>query len=178
MTQTANDLKSNIEKATRLYKSAPAETRDSLPDLLQWEVETGIHGERKSENEPLRVKNHSGAMGLFWIAHNVEYQNDLYRQMLDEDKTPLEAAQSAFEHTLEPHMEWATKKVARAAIPRMVPATKDEFFSALSGYPDPQNYGPTEHEVVSREVHQILDVWEPIVDDWKQAFDQLQLTDI
>jgi hypothetical protein len=177
MTQTANDLKSNLEKAKRLYRSAPAETRDSLPDLLRWEISTGIHGDRKSDAERLRVKNHSGAMGLFWIAHNVAYQNDLYRLMLDEGKTPLQAANAAFEHTLEPHMEWTMRKIARAAIPRMVPATQTEFFSALSGY-DHTSYGPQEHETVRRDVHSILDVWEPMLDDWKKTFDQLQLTDI
>lgn len=178
MTQTANDLKNNIEKAKRLYQSAPPDKRDSLSDLLQWEIDTGIHGDSKKNNK-LRVSGRSGAMGLFWIGHNVEYQNDLYKLMLDKGYTPLQAANTAFEQRLEPHMEWPTKNIVKAAIPRMTPATQTEFFSVLSGCSNNNDcYGPQEHENVTRDVQSILDVWEPMMDDWKTTFDRLQLTDI
>lgn len=176
MTQTANELKGNIEKAQTLYWAAPAEKRDSLPDLLQWEVETGIHGDRIGQGK-LRVSNRSGAMGLFWIGHNVEYQNNLYRLMLEDGYTPLEAANKAFQQGLEPHMEWASKKIVKAAIPRMTPETQTKFFSMLSGYEE-DRYGPQEHDCVRRDVQSILGVWEPMLDDWKASFDRLQLTDI
>lgn len=179
MIQGANDLKSNYEKAMRLYKAAPTEKRDSIADLLQWEIESGVHGpiETASSQGGMRLKNNSGAMGLSWLGRSVEYQYDLYRLMLEEGHSPKEAAAMAFQQDLEPHLDWASSRLGRAAIPRLIPASQTQFFSKLGGYTK-ESYGPNEDARMRNDVQSILGVWNGMIDEWRSAFDKLDLRDI
>jgi hypothetical protein len=182
MTQSANDLRSNYEKAMRLYQAAPEEKRDSIVDILQWEIETGVHGpipptSCREEGERLRVHNNSGAMGLSWLGHSVEYQYDLYRLMLEGGYNPKEAAAMAFQQDLEPHLDWASSKLGRATIPRLTPASQTQFFSMLGGYPE-DRYGPKEDATIRNDVLSILGVWDDMIGEWRSVFEKLQLRDI
>ncbi|KAG7356789.1 glycolipid transfer protein GLTP [Nitzschia inconspicua] len=176
MSQAANDIKGNHDKVLRLYTAAPKERRDSVRSLLEWELETGIHGEN-SNNGPIRVKNNSGAMGLFWIGHTVKYQYDLYRLMMEEGMNPIDAATLAFQKDLEPHLPWAASKMAKAMIPRATPSTQLEFFKALGGYEE-GSYGQEEHAGMTENVKSIINVWDDMLNDWYSPFADLRLSDI
>jgi hypothetical protein len=175
MTQAAADIKGNHDKVLALYTAAPQDKRDSVRSLLEWELETGIHGERN--NGPIRVKNNSGAMGLFWIGHTVKYQYDLYRLMIEEGMNPVDAATIAFQKDLEPHLPWPTSKMAKAMIPRATPSTQLEFFKALGGY-EGDSYGHEEHVGMTENVKSIMGVWNDLLDDWSSPFADLCLHDI
>jgi hypothetical protein len=175
MTQAANDIKGNHDKVLALYTAAPQDKRDSVRSLLEWELATGIHGEYKSG--PIRVKNNSGAMGLFWIGHTVKYQYDLYRLMIEEGMNPIDAATIAFQKDLEPHLPWAASKMAKAMIPRATPSTQLEFFKALGGY-EGKTYGYEEHLGMTENVKSIMGIWDDLLDDWSSPFAELRLRDI
>lgn len=183
MTQAANDLKGNYEKVMKLYTAAPIEKRDSVRGLLEWELKSGIHGgmiernHNQGRNDPIRVKNNSGAMGLFWIGHTVKYQHDLYRLMMDDGMNPIDAATIAFQKDLQPHLPWAASKMARAMIPKATPSTQKEFLSMLGGYKG-TSYGQEEHQQMTQEVKSIIGVWSDLLDNWSSPFDELRLRDI
>ena len=178
MKQQANELKSNYDKVMRLYSAAPTETRDSLRELLQWELDTGIHGDTENNRKPIvKVKNQSGAMGLFWLGHTVKYQHDLYRLMMDEGMNPVEAATIAFQKNIEPHLPWAASRVGKAMIPRMTPSTQLEFFSLLGGYDD-SSYGPEQHQGMTQDIKTMMGVWDKMLDEWQSPFAELKLSDI
>lgn len=178
MTQAANDIKGNHDKVLRLYTAAPKEKRDSVRALLEWELESGIHGDNFDDKGPIRVKNNSGAMGLFWIGHTVKYQYDLYRLMMEEGMNPVDAATIAFQKDLEPHLPWAASKMAKAMIPRATPSTQLEFFKALGGYDEGESYGYEEHAGMTENVKSIMNVWGDMLDDWSSPFAELRLSDI
>mmetsp|Transcript_2764 Transcript_2764/g.4998 ORF Transcript_2764/g.4998 Transcript_2764/m.4998 type:complete len:309 (+) Transcript_2764:167-1093(+) len=178
MTQQANDLKGNHDKVMRLYSTAPAEKRNNVADLLKWELDTGIHGQPGDGHSTIRVKNNSGAMGLFWLGHTVKYQYDLYRLMLEEGYAPVEAAKIAFKRDLEPHLDWASSRLVQATIPRVTPASQEEFFSILGGYSNGGSYGPNVHKRIKQDVKAILGVWDELLDGWTSTFDELHLRDI
>jgi hypothetical protein len=175
MTQAANDMKGNHDKVLALYTAAPHDKRDSVRFLLEWELETGIHGDRKSC--PVRVKNNSGAMGLFWIGHTVKYQYDLYRLMIEEGMNPIDAATIAFQKDLEPHLPWPASKMAKAMIPRATPSTQLEFFKVLGGY-EGDSYGHEEHVGMTQNVKSIMGIWNDLLDNWSSPFAELCLRDI
>jgi hypothetical protein len=179
MTQSANEIKNNHEKVMRLYSAAPVDKRDSISTLLKWEVEVGVHGSCDGTNSksPIRVKNNSGAMGMFWLGHSVKYQSDLYRLMIEEDMEPVQAATMAFHRDLEPHLDWASKKLCKAAIPRMTPSSQEEFFSILGGF-DQGSCGPREHAGIKEDVKSMLGVWDELFDGWTSKFEELNLRDI
>jgi hypothetical protein len=177
MKQQANELKGNYDKVMRLYSAAPPEKRDSLRELLRWELDAGVHGEIEKKDPIVKVKNQSGAMGLFWMGHTVKYQHDLYRLMMDEGMSPVEAATIAFQKNIEPHLPWAASRVGKAMIPRVTPSTQLEFFSLLGGY-DGSSYGPEQHQGMTQDIKTMMNVWDKMLDEWQSPFAELKLSDI
>ena len=178
MSQAANDLRGNHDKVMRLYNSAPPEKRDSVLELLKWELSTGVHGDTDmSSNSPIKVKNNSGAMGMMWLQHSVRYQYDCIKLMLEKGYEPVDAAKSAFKQDLEPHMDCLSSRLAKAAIPRLTPSSQQEFFAKLGGI-DHNSYGPNVDEVIRKDVQSMLGVWDDLLDSWSPAFEELRLQDI
>jgi hypothetical protein len=177
MSQTANDLKGNHDKVLRLYNAAPPEKRDSVIELLKWELSTGVHGDFDPRStSAIKVKNNSGAMGMMWLQHSVKYQFDCMKLMLEKGYEPLKAAKLAFEKDLEPHMDCLSSRLVKAAIPRMTPPSQREFLFMIGGMDN--SCGPNAEEAIRQDVHSMLGVWNDLLDSWSPAFDQLRLRDI
>jgi Glycolipid transfer protein (GLTP) len=81
--QSAKDLMQNIKKIEGACNKAPAELRQTLLDLLQYEKSTGIH-DGLSKSPSVRVLDEeSGAMGLLWIKRSLSFQHSMYSLILE-----------------------------------------------------------------------------------------------
>jgi Glycolipid transfer protein (GLTP) len=81
--QSAKDLMQNIKKIEGLCSKTPAELRQTILDLLQYEKSTGIH-DGLSKSPSVRVLDEeSGAMGLLWIKRSLSFQHTMYSLILE-----------------------------------------------------------------------------------------------
>jgi hypothetical protein len=172
--QNANDVAGNLAKVQELYQRAPSDRRDDMSALLRWEIESGVH---KDEDGGFKIKEKSGAMGFLWLGRNLNYQYDMYRLMLEEGYEPIQAARVAFEQDLRPHLSWATSKVVQAGIKTLTPPRQSALFSKIGGFQE-ESYGAQEDDATRRDVKEMLNVWQPLLSEWKQVFDELELDNV
>ncbi|CAB9525628.1 glycolipid transport [Seminavis robusta] len=167
MNQAANTLSTNIAKIEDSHRRAPAHERENLSALLRYEIDSGVHQSRG-------LAENSAAMGVVWLCRNLSYQRSMYQLMLEANKTPLEAAQLAFQKELRPHLHWTVANVLLAAIKSLTPANHSAFFSKIGGFPE-KSYGPDEERATRRDVQRMIDLWQPILTHLGQVFHDLEL---
>lgn len=172
--QGAKDIGGNIRKIRQLYSMAPPSQRDSMPDLLRYEMEMGVHDD---SNGVRRIKDPSAAMGFLWLGRTLNYQNDMFRLMIDENEEPYHAARRAYDQDLKPHHSWAVQKICKAAMTTLKPMKKISVLSSLGGFEE-DAYGQQENEATHRDLHQMMDSWKPLLNRWKKVFSDLELESI
>lgn len=173
MSQVARTMATNIAKLEALYQRAPAQQRDSLLALLSYEIDSGVHAHDGKAGNVI-MNDRSGAMGLMWLGRNLSYQSFMYHLMLNEGKEPLQAAQLAFQRDLQPHLHWTMAKVLQTAISSLTPARPSSFFSKLGGFREAM-YGQEQDAATKRDVQQLVDLWQPLLERMKTVFTELHM---
>lgn len=168
--QSAKDLDNNISKVRDLYNSAPKQARQSMMKLLKYEKETGIHAPGPELKDP------SGAMGSLWIRRSINFQYRLFKQILETNRDPVEAAMIAYRLELQPYHGWALQRVYGVAIRTMTPSKREDLLARIGGFPA-DSFGAAEEQATKRDLRRLLDVWRPLLVSWKQTFLQLDLED-
>jgi len=183
-TQSANDISGNVKKIRNVYNRLPPQERDSLVSIVKHELDTGVHGDNDNENENennhTTLKDSSATMGFLWLGRSINYQNDMFRQMLDhEDETPYNAAKHAYETALKPHLSWPLQKVSQTAMKRLKPlqSTKAELFCRMGGFQQ-ETYSREEEQATKRDLRKVVNSWQPMLNQWKQTFSDLDLAQI
>ena len=164
-TQGARDISGNIAKIRNLYDTAPSSHRDSMPALLQYEMELGVHG----HGEVKRIKDPSAAMGFLWLGRTLNYQHDMFKYMLDEKEEPYNAAKHAYEQDLKHHHSWALQKVCQAAMVSLKSMKRSTVMSTLGGFHE-GSFGDREDEATNRDLHHMMSFWRPMLSRWRQVF--------
>ncbi len=172
--QGAKDISGNIRKIRNLYSKAPPSQRDSMPLLLRYEMETGVHDD---DNGTRRIKDPSAAIGFLWLGRTLNYQYDLFRFMLDENEDPYNAARRAYDQDLKQHHSWAVQKVCKAAMVTLKPMRKNSVLSSLGGFEE-ELFGKTENEATHRDLNEMMNSWKPLLTRWKKVFSDLELGSI
>ena len=74
--QSAKDIAGNVSKIRNVYNSMPSNERNSMPALLQHELNTGVitKGSKK-------LKEKSAAMGFLWLGRSINYQYDMFQHV-------------------------------------------------------------------------------------------------
>lgn len=164
--QGAKDIGSNIQKIRNLHDKAPASTRDFMPALLRYEMETGIHANG--------IKDPSATMGFLWLGRALNYQYGMFKLMLDENEEPYCAARRAYDKDLKHHQSWAVQKVCQAALTTLKPMRRISVFSRFGGFEE-DCFGPQEHDATNRDLYELMDTWQPLLTRWKKVFSDLDL---
>jgi hypothetical protein len=173
-TQSANDISGNVQKIRNVYDRLPRDERDSISTIVQYELETGVHGGTSKKNT---LKDPSATVGFPWLGRSINYQYDMFRYMLDGDETPYDAARHAYEADLKPHLSWPLQKVCQAAMTRLKPIQKTEMFSKIGGFSE-ECYGSREEQATKRDLRQVMDSWQPMLSKWREIFTDLELDQI
>jgi len=185
-TQSANDISGNVKKIRNVYNRLPPQERDSLISIVQHEFETGVHGNGSSNHDvntnTHTLKDSSATMGFLWLGRSINYQNDMFRQMLDHDdekSSPYNAAKHAYETNLKPHLPWTLQKVSQSAMKRLKPLQmpKTELFCRIGGFQQ-NSYGCQEEQATKRDLRKVVNSWQPMLNQWKKTFRDLDLAQI
>lgn len=175
--QGAKDIGGNIRKIRNLYNIAPPSQRDSMPSLLRYEMEIGVHNDESmntGEGGMRRMKDPSAAIGFLWLGRTLNYQYDLFRLMLDENEDPYNAARRAYDQDLKQHHSWAVQKVCQAAMVTLKPMRKTAVLSSLGGFEE-DRFGQQENEATHRDLNEMMNSWKPLLSRWRKVFSDLQL---
>lgn len=172
--QGAKDIGGNIAKIRNLYQKAPPERRDSMPELLLFEIESGVHG---SGNGVKRIKDPSAAMGFLWLGRTINYQHHMFRLMLDEQQDPYDAARRAYDQDLKQYHSWPVQKICQAAMVSLKSMKRTSVLSTLGGFQE-NNFGEREKEATDRDIHRMMDSWKPMLCRWKKVFSDLNLENL
>jgi len=164
--QGAKDIGMNIRKIRNMYCKVPACQRDTMPALLRYEKEMGMHSNG--------IKDPSAAMGFLWLGRVLNYQYSMFKLMLDENEEPYDAARRAYDLYLKHHQSWAVQKVCQAAMTTLKPMKKTSVFSRFGGFEE-DCFGPMEHDATNRDLYELMDCWQPLLNRWKKVFSDLNL---
>jgi len=185
-TQSANDISGNVKKIRKVYNRLPPQERDSLISIVQHEFDTGVHGNdiinHDVNTHTHTLKDSSATMGFLWLGRSINYQNDMFRQMLDHDdeqSSPYNAAKHAYETVLKKHLSWPLQKVSQSAMKRLKPLQmpKTELFCRIGGFRT-ECYGCQEEQATKRDLRKVVNSWQPLLNQWKQTFSDLDLAQI
>lgn len=168
--QSAKDLSNNIKKVEKLFHIAPRKDRHSMSALLRFEKGMGIHGPHGHLKDP------SGAIGLLWIRRSIDFQYRMYKQILETQRGPVEAAMIAYHLELQPFHAWPLQRLYSVAMKTMMPETRESLLARIGGF-DENSFGPSEEQATKRDLQELLDVWRPLLVRWKQIYAQLDLED-
>ena len=187
-TMAAKDLEGNIDKLKTLYRSAPKQTRNSLRSLLEYEIETRIHDDHIGDNvkddddeeeehpTPRVLKDPSGALGGLWLRRSLAFQSDFYRGIL-QGKLPVDAALDGYRKQLEPYHGWALQKVYSVSLKSFSPPSSSETLRKLGGFPADGSFGSKEERTMQRDLENLVQVWTPLLEQWKRIYQELDLED-
>ena len=171
--QSARDIAGNIQKVRRVRSTLPPSQRDSMPAIVEYEMRTGVHSGRSTKD----LKGNSATMGLLWLGRSLSYQNDMFHQMIHEHQNPYEAAKTAFEKGLKPHLSWTLQKLAQTGLKSLKSMPTNSILSKVGGIPE-ECYGPAADQATRRDLGQVLNSWNPMLNRWRQMFSELRLDNL
>jgi Glycolipid transfer protein (GLTP) len=112
-----HDLNENISKIRSFHQKHPQV--QFLPSLLECEIQLA------GGTTKIRVNRNSACFGALWICRS-------YRLIIAfcdkfaQDKTPLEAAQAAYEDVMSKYYSYSISMIVKIAL-RLIPSNRDEF---------------------------------------------------
>mmetsp|Transcript_20893 Transcript_20893/g.21264 ORF Transcript_20893/g.21264 Transcript_20893/m.21264 type:complete len:120 (-) Transcript_20893:144-503(-) len=119
-------------------------------------------------------------MGFLWLGRSINYQHDMFQQLLDhEEESPYHAAQYAYEKSLKPHLSWPKQKACQSIMKQIKPLKlpTSELLCRMGGFQQ-QNYGSHEEQATKRDLRKVIQSWQPMLHHWKQTFRDLDLATI
>ena len=148
----ADDIQSNVAKIRNIYNKVSVEKRDSMPELLRYELEMGIVNEGKKKS----FKTSSATMGLLWLGRSLNYQHNMFMHLLDnEQREPYEAACFAYENSMKQHMPWAMQKVCQTALKTLKGLRRDAILANIGGFSQ-DCYGNCEDEATRNDMRHVI----------------------
>jgi hypothetical protein len=174
--QGASDIASNVQKIRIVYQQVPPDQRDSMPALLQYELNT--LGDAAAGKKPPAFKDSSATMGFLWLGRSLNYQYDMFQQLLlDGSCQPYEAACCAYERNMKPHLSWAVQQVCQVALKKLKALRRENILAGIGGFSE-ASYGTYEDEATRNDLNKVMRCLEPMLGRWKQVFSEMGLGDI
>lgn len=168
----ASDINTNLSKIKAVYYQVAPDKRDSMPELLHYEKKLGIHANTKA------IKDTSATMGLLWLGRSLNYQYDMFQELLVEESVqPYEAAYCAYERNMKPHLSWPLQKVCQVALQKMKLLKRERMLADIGGFSE-DCYGACEDHATKRDLTKVIRCLEPMLGRWKQVFAEMGLGDI
>jgi hypothetical protein len=169
--QSARDLSANIRKVELLYETAPADQRDTLTSLLQFEKSLNIHPLNGILHDP------SGAIGLLWIRRSIAFQTCWYQKLLaDPDADVTEAAKEAYRSNLQPFHGYLLQNIfLKVGIPAMTPP-RNQLLARLGGFAE-ETMTLIQKQSIQRDLQRLVHVWDPLVTRMTSIMEELDMED-
>jgi Glycolipid transfer protein (GLTP) len=172
---SARDLRQNISKAQRcLEQMPPSDDSITLPQLLAWEKGQNVHN-YATDGTLTALQEQSGAMGLLWIRRSLQFQYHLFQALLLGEIEAADAATAAYQATLQPYHGWALQQVYQVALKSATPS-REEWLARLGGFPG-HAFGPAQEHATKRDLQLLLEIWQPLIEQWQQIYLDLNLED-
>lgn len=168
---SANDIANNMAKIRSTYDDLPSNgsDRDSMPVVLQYEKNLGMHSRGKRDH-PTKIKESSATMGFLWLGRSINYQHDMFRYMLEhEEASPFDAASHAYAATVKPHLSWPLQRLGQAALRGIRSVPKNSILAKMGGVPEDQ-YSRDVDSATKKDLKQVIESWNPIIRRWNQVF--------
>lgn len=160
---SANDIASNMAKIRNTYMKLPPSERDSMPAVLKYELDAGMHPNNK-------VKEQSATMGFLWLGRSINYQYDMFLHMLDHpDSSPYDAAAHAYCKDVKPHLSWPLQKLGQAALQTVKPMQKQTIMAKLGGF-DEEEYGADKDFATKKDLREVMASFSPLIKRLNQVF--------
>mmetsp|Transcript_14940 Transcript_14940/g.36382 ORF Transcript_14940/g.36382 Transcript_14940/m.36382 type:complete len:285 (+) Transcript_14940:39-893(+) len=177
--QGASDIAANLSKIRTVYNQVSPDKRDSMPELLQYEMGLGIHSaSKKSSRSKAAIKDTSATMGLLWLGRSLNYQYDMFQQLLlDGNVQPYEAACCAYERNMKPHLSWPLQKVCQVALKKLKVLRREHMLAGIGGFSE-ECYGACEDQATRHDLRRVIRCLEPMLGRWQQVFSEMGLGDI
>lgn len=170
----ADDIASNVAKIRNIYNKISLDKRDSMPELLQYELQHGItNNAEKNERTP----NNSATMGLLWLGRSLNYQQDMFQNMLDTNQEPYEAACHAYENCMKTYLPWPMQRAAALGLRTLKNLQRNTILANIGGFSE-ECYGYCEDQATRNDLRQVVHCLQPILCRWKEVFSELNLGDI
>lgn len=175
--QSASDIAANLAKIRTIYLQVSPNKRNSMPELLQYEVNLGIHGHNDQIKSKF-IKDSSATMGFLWLGRSLNYQYDMFEQLLlDGNIQPYEAACCAYERNMKPHLSWPLRKVCQVALRQLKMIRRENILAGIGGFAE-ERYGACEDQATKNDLRQVLCCLEPMLGRWRQVFSEMGLEEI
>jgi Glycolipid transfer protein (GLTP) len=211
--QSARDMRQNIRKVEQSYGGDDdPNVVSSMRALLARELaqQSSLHeydddddaiddddqhslqqqGRRKQQRKRLvKLHEHSCAIGLLWIRRSLEFQYELFHQLVDCNNDA--AITAAYDNTLRHYHGWALQKVyavALAATAGNAMTTTAQlggfFHNNVSSSPQQHTKGssslmtPRQYDTTRHDLQHLMDLWRPLLKVWNDIFDEFNLQDL
>jgi hypothetical protein len=185
--QSARDMRQNIRKV-ELYGGTDHH-HYSMRQLLRRETETKptLHEYVVDENDNrhqrrlVKLNEHSSAIGLLWIRRSLEFQYELFHQLVRYNNDA--AITVAYDRTLRQYHGWALQKVYAVALAATA-GNNLATTAQLGGFDNNGKNGsammmtPRQYDATRRDLQHLMDQWRPLLQIWNEIFDELNLQDI
>jgi hypothetical protein len=188
--QSARDMRQNIRKV-ELYGAIDHHQHSSMRQLLRQELETKptLHDYVDDEEHHhhrrrlVKLNEHSSAIGLLWIRRSLEFQYELFHQLVRYNNDA--AITVAYDRTLRQYHGWALQKVYAVAL--AATAGNNLATTAQLGGFDANGNGknngsaimtPRQYDATRRDLQHLMDQWRPLLQIWNEIFDELNLQDL
>lgn len=172
-TQSASDIATNLSKIRTVYNQVSPDKRDSMPELIQHEMKLDDSTSRKKT-----IKDSSATMGLLWLGRSLNYQYDMFQELLvDGNVQPYEAACYAYERSMKPHLSWPLQKVCQVALKQLKALRREHMLAGIGGFSQ-DCYGVCEDEATKNDLKRVIRCLEPMLGRWRQVFSEMGLGDI
>ncbi|CAJ1964969.1 unnamed protein product [Cylindrotheca closterium] len=169
--QGASDIAANLSKIRTVYHQVSPDKRDSMPEILQYE-KTMMMTDSKA------IKDTSATMGLLWLGRSLNYQYDMFQQLLlDVNVQPYEAAYCAYERNMKPHLSWPLQKVCQVALKKLKVLRRERMLACIGGFSE-ECYGACEDQATRHDLQRVVRCLEPMLGRWRQVFSDMGLGDI
>lgn len=180
-----------IHKISQQQLHATTLASSSSPSRIQhrggWQgksvssTQSSTHNNNSPPNESSSSKlaDPSGAKALLWLRRTISFQHKLYKHILENDGIqPIDAANMAYKTELEPYHGGLLRRLFRIAVKAEMPPESASVLAKLGGFGDDKDsFGPQEQQAVRKELQTLVKSWEPLLDQWKQTFEELGMED-
>lgn len=168
--QSARDMRQNIRKV----QSHGSSNFFSMRELLSHETQHSDLHEYGNDDTLIRLGERSCAIGLLWIRRSLEFQYELFQELLSGNES---AIQTAYEQTLSRYHGWGLQKVYGIALKATAAGSARATMAQLGGF-DSKTMNTEQYEAIRRDLQRIIALWKPLLSTWNQIYDELNLQDL
>jgi len=187
LAQCANTMAGNIARIKTVYHQLPESCRDSMPALLQYEINSNkvqqINNQHKPNNNKIKIPDQSATCGFLWLGRSLSYQQHFFRYLLEHDDCTLyQAATVAYEHDMKHHLSWPLQKFVQAAmattLQRNEKFQRNQLLAQMGGFSSLDNDSNSDdhHQAATtQDLRHTMESLQPMLCRWRQVFDEFEL---